>query len=492
MTLVLEIEHLVGVAFAAPSQASVLPDWPPQPDRVFSALVAAWGARGARTEERRALEWLEAQPVPELSASGGFPRSAATVFVPPNDPETGRVGNRSIMPALRRRQPRRFPAFRPDDPVVFLIWRDLTVDNEMLAALNCLARDTPYVGHSASLTRCRFRVDPAVEPGARPRRRVYRGRLAELERAHQAGRRPNYGADVDVSTAKDEDRHPRSVFASRWLVLEHVGGTMPDLRAAALVGKALRNAVMSGYKRTVGEAAVPDSVSGHSADGAPIAKEHLAIVPMAFVGWQHADGRVLGFALVPPADGTLLDDPRFQDAMRSIATWNDTSGRRELNLRADGFDLVFSLAPDSDRRSLDPAPYVATARTWASCTPIVIDRHLKASGNAARDLEMCEAIARACRNIGLPSPSQIRNADTAQEELAIAVSKHSAFKEAPSAYPSGRAPSWTRWRLPTSVASRQLTHAVLQFDQPIRGPVILGAGRFAGLGLCRALDPEAR
>ena len=95
----------------------------------------------------------------------------------------------------------------------------------------------------------------------RPRRRVYRGRLAELERAHQAGRRPNYGADVDVSSATDEDRHPKSVFASRWLVLECVGGTMPDLRAAALVGKALRNAVMSGYKRTVGEASVPAIVA---------------------------------------------------------------------------------------------------------------------------------------------------------------------------------------------------------------------------------------
>ena len=68
MTLVLEIEHLLGVAFAAQTPASTAPDWPPQPDRVFSALVAAWGAHGEPQEERRALEWLEAQPVP------GWPR----------------------------------------------------------------------------------------------------------------------------------------------------------------------------------------------------------------------------------------------------------------------------------------------------------------------------------------------------------------------------------------------------------------------------------
>ena len=46
MPLILEIEHLLGVAFAAQSAASSAPDWPPQPDRVFSALVATWGARG--------------------------------------------------------------------------------------------------------------------------------------------------------------------------------------------------------------------------------------------------------------------------------------------------------------------------------------------------------------------------------------------------------------------------------------------------------------
>ena len=64
MTLLLEIEHLLGVAFAAVSQASELPDWPPQPDRVFSALVAAWGLRGECEGERRVLEWLEALPGP--------------------------------------------------------------------------------------------------------------------------------------------------------------------------------------------------------------------------------------------------------------------------------------------------------------------------------------------------------------------------------------------------------------------------------------------
>ena len=462
MPLVLEIEHLLGVAFAAQSQAGVAPEWPPQPDRVFSALVATWSARGERAEERRALEWLEAQPVPEVAASSGFARTPATVFVPPNDPATGRIGDRSVMPALRRRQPRRFPAFRPDDPVAQLVWRDVGADRETIAALNALAADTPYVGHSSSLTRCRFRTDGAPERAASPRRRVYPGRLVELERSYHAGRRPNPGEDVRAEAAVV--REPTgSLFSDRWLVLEHVEGEMPDPRAAALVGKALRCALMSGYKRIGSEEAIPTVVSGHVADGSPSVEPHLAIAPLAFLGSQFADGRVFGFALIPPRESKLLEDEIFRAALRGVAAWNKQEERRELRLTA---------------RSLDPSPYVAVAKTWATSTPVVLDRHLKAKGNAERDAEVRELLHQACLNIGLPKPAR------------IAASKHSAVTGAPSAYPSGRAPRWTGWRLPKSLATRQLTHTLLQFHEPVRGPIILGAGRFGGLGLCRALDQE--
>lgn len=481
MPLVLEIEHLLGVAFAAVNPASIVPDWPPQPDRVFSALVAAWGARGERADERRALEWLETQPVPGIAASSGFARTPATVFVPPNDPETGRVADRSVMPAFRRRQPRRFPAFRPDDPIVQLVWRDVLADGAMIATLNALAADTPSIGHPSSLTRCRFRADEAPERTVSPRRRIYQGRLAELERSYHAGRRPNSGNAVRAAPAI-VSKPPKSMFSDRWLVLEQVEdrGEMPDLRAAALVGKALRCALMAGYRRIGEEAAIPPVVSGHAVDGAPSADLHLAIAPLAFLGSQFADERVFGFALIPPGDGKLLEDESFRNALLVVAPWKEEQERREISLTAHGFNIVLTPSPRRELHSLDPAPYVAVAKTWATCTPIVLDRHLKTKGNAEREAEIGQLLSQACLNIGLPAPAR------------IAAGKHSAVARAPSAYPSGRAPRWTGWRLPNSLASRQLTHAVLQFGQPVRGPVILGAGRFAGLGLCRALDPERR
>jgi CRISPR-associated protein Csb2 len=475
MALVLEIEYLLGVAFAARAPASDVPDWPPQPDRVFSALVASWAARGERAEERRALEWLETQPAPEIAATGGSSRSAPVVFVPPNDPETRKLADRTVMPALRRRQPRRFPAYRPDDPIVSLVWRNTAPEDETLAALKALAADTPYIGHSASLTRCRFHNGEMPAEREPSRRRVYAGRLAELRQQYYGDRRPNPGDAVRNAPAEMGSATP-NVFDNRWLVLEHADGDMPDIRAAPLVAKVLRNAVMAGYDRIGLSDAIPAEVSGHAANRQPSAEPHLAIAPMAFVCSRYASGAVLGFALIPPRHRNLLAEEEFQRALREIMPWSEAARRRELKLDGDGVHVTFRIAGVTERRSLDPAPYVAEAAVWASCTPLVLDRHLKETGNTAREAEVELLIRQGCINIGLPEPNR------------IVADKHSAMEGAASAYPSGPSPRWMRWRVPESLASRQLTHAVVEFAEPVRGPVIIGAGRFVGLGLCRPLD----
>jgi CRISPR-associated protein Csb2 len=477
MSLVLDIEHLLGVAFAAQGQASDAPEWPPQPDRAFSALVAAWGARGGPGEERRALEWLERLPYPEIAASGGAARTAPTIFVPPNDPASHHVADVMVMPAFRRRQARRFPAFHPDDPVVSLIWRDAMPDAGMLAALNRLAGETAYIGHSASLTRCRFRDGDAPYGGTPPDRCIYPGRFAELERGYQAQppRRPSPGATVRAAQATGDRHAVTGVFSDRWLVLEHVRGEMPDIRAAALLGREIRDTIMSGYRAIGLGEAIPAQVSGHWADGRPAREPHLAIAPLAFVGSAHASAAVFGFALIPPRTRDLLTDADFQRAVRAVIRREDED-RRVIVLDRRG--LTFAVGGATERRSLDPSRYVAAARVWASATPIVLDRHLKESGNAAREAQIASLIRQACVNAGLPEPER------------IAAGKHAAIEGAPSAYPSGGAPRWTRWRLPESLASRQLIHAVVEFDRPVCGPVILGAGRFVGLGLCLPLGAE--
>jgi CRISPR-associated protein Csb2 len=489
MTLVFEIEYLSGVVFAAKGQDSPEPDWPPEPDRIFSALVATWGAHGLREEEGSALEWLEELPPPLVAASTATPRTSAGRFVPPNDAKSGRTGNPEILPIRRRRQSRLFPATRPDEPLVRFYWEKAAPNEQMLNSLQQLASDTSYVGHSASLTRCRFThsQEPAPTEARHSRRWVYEGRFRELREDFAHNRRPKPGVRV-ISTAAPTDRTPQSYFSADWMILEHTGGAMPDIRAAALIAKEIRNTILSGYKQINRANDVPEAVSGHTSEGSPTPNPHLAIVPLAFAGTHlYADGHLLGFALVPPRESEIWSaengwSRELLQAMRAVAPFNQQIDRRALKLESSGeergsmrlrqFGLVLSPTLDSAKKSLSPVPYTATTRRFATVTPVVLDRYLKSKTPAEREEEIQEQIEAACTRIGLPAP------------IRIVPGKHSAVTGAPSAHPSGCSPDWMRWQMPRSLAGRFLTHALIEFSEPVQGPVILGAGRFVGLGLC--------
>lgn len=479
MSLVLEVEFLTGVCRAAREPGDDAPDWPPQPDRVFSALVSAWAARGERAEERAALEWLEDQPPPVIHASDCTSRTTPDVFVPPNDLKESRAAAAytKIMPDRRPRQPRRFPVARPDIPLMALVW-PAEPEPALFDALNAVARCVGYLGHSASLARCRFLSGEVAAQrfSAKPaRRRVYSGRLRELEEAHQAnpGRpaiRP--GAPVFAESP------PTPVSLDDWLTLEAIKGEVPDIRAAALVCRSLRKALMSGYRKAGLQDAIPEVVSGHAPDGTPTRFPHLAIVPMAFAGFPHADGRVFGFSLIPPR-GTSLDRIEgFRQAFERVAHYRPNEERRVLTLEGQPLNEPLRFAPSADdgtqKQSLSPIPYLRPSRIWASATPIVLERHLKRKNDA----EVRELVANACENAGFPRPDPDR----------IRAGKHSAVDGMPPARPSAGEPSWTRWRVPKSLASRPLVHAVIDFEAEVSGPVLLGAGRFTGLGFCRSVE----
>ena len=491
MSLLLEIDFLTGAYRGTSEPASAEADWPPQPDRVFSALVAAWGARGELAAEREALEWLESQTPPTIHAAPASLRSAPTVFVPPNDAKRSTAARTylKVLPDRRGRQPRRFPAARPDTtpespgapssaPLVFA-W-SVEPDEQVLPALESLARDVPYVGHSASLTRCRFLRGVAKElpfEGLPPTRRVYPGRLAELIGAHNANPiRPSIPAGASVPAPEPV---PAVGSDPGWLVLEVLSDWPLDLRAAAPIGRLLRDALMAGYGRNGRGESIPEVVSGHTPDRRPTRKPHLSIVPMAYVGSEHATGRIYGFALVPPAGTELRDIPGFAEAFRRVTHYEAERERRVLTLQGGPLprSRSLALAPTGEEsrslHSLRPTPYCTSARTWATVTPIVLDRHLKKN----TDAEIRDLVARCCANSGLPTPSP----------TSIRTGRHATFPGAPPARPHRGAPPWSRWRVPRSLASRPLVHAVIEFDEEVTGPVLLGAGRFTGLGLCRAL-----
>lgn len=482
--LTIEIEYLTGVVFAGNDRGDAA-DWPPQPDRLFSALVATWAARGRSAVEREALEWLERQPAPRVMACDApARRSLVTVFVPPNDDTSSSI---SILPDRRSRQPRRFPACVPTDPVVHLVW-DAEPEPEAHVALVSLAADTSYLGHSASLVRCHVRSEPPPPKPLTPAKRgIYHGRFAELERAFTAGRRPNPGTVSPHQPADVARTQPRSVFGRDWIVFRHEGGTVPDPVAAAIAAKTLLKAVLAGY----GEDAAPPWVSGHSADGSPTRLPHLGCVPLLDVGWQWSAGGLMGLALVLPRELEQATARANDPSARIVAVEDEAAfGRVDALYRAlarqaigrpplielglpGGVRWFIALDASPAARSLQPARYAASARRWSTVTPIALDRHPRAEG----DVE--EGIAAACMRIGLPAP------------LRVVPGKHAVPNGARSARRSRGTPEWAAWRLPPALEGRPLTHAVLEFQAPVEGPVILGAGRFNGLGLCLPLDREA-
>jgi CRISPR-associated protein Csb2 len=273
-------------------------------------------------------------------------------------------------------------------------------------------------------------------------------------------------------------------------VFEHAGGERPDLRAAAILCDTLRLALMRAWSKANGDP-VPSWIAGHEADGAPAREAHMAIAPLANLGYPHSDGKLMGLAIVPPAavvEAWAAPGPaafRQREAFaRALARLGDGSSPDE-----DGAGRVLTLAgakpanwtwrlraSTSGLRSLDPRRYAGdglrwASANWASATPVLLDRHLKSEGEAALD-EAAEIIRKACARVGLPLPEHVQ------------VSKHASVSGAAPAWPVGGAPAWQGWSRKASFGQRKLFHVTLGFSERVHGPVLIGAGRFVGLGLC--------
>ncbi|MCS7313249.1 MAG: type I-U CRISPR-associated protein Csb2 [Acidobacteria bacterium] len=204
-------------------------------------------------------------------------------------------------------------------------------------------------------------------------------------------------------------------------------------------------------------------VSGHGRHGMPLDGPHLALIPLACVGHPHADGRLLGLAAALPANLTADERRRVLQVLARV---------RELKLGRLG---RWSLVRETGRPPLwDLRPEAWTAHPrgathWSTVTPIAFDRHPKAKDPEAYRREVEEMIAAGCTATGLPRPQAV---------IATPVSAHLGVPPA-HAFPRLRRKDGTE---------RRHTHAILVFDRPVCGPVLIGAGRYRGYGVGRPLE----
>lgn len=545
-TLGIEVNFLTGRFVATYYNDRRQYEWPPHPARLYSAMVAAWAdADEPDQSERAALEWLEAQPPPAIAAAAATPRKIVAHFVPVNDvsvvgrawhertaigvsdlveqlhdelslssgevtrkaaqikrqlarkrevgAQVGRIGTTNpssglaMLPEQRRKQERFFPSVTPGDARVSYLWRDPAPIGIREALDQLLVRVT-RLGHPSSLVSCRVISDLGCPPatfepgdGAIGMRAVRRGQFAELQRhfARHTGFRPRalpftfvrYRA-VLADTQRPDGTRTKPNTSGQWVVFEfdHNSRALPATRAVE-IATAMRAAVFH-YAADP----IPEEISGHLANGTPTSAPHVAFLPLPYVGFEHADGRLLGIAISIPDS---LSNTARRALYRAIGNWERArEGALRLTFGASGTVYLRRQIGPATLASLRVGVWSKACCHWVSATPVALPRHpgrlSRGTANArAKAWAQAELVVKtACDHVGLPPPLSVNISLNPFLVGAVPATRYSMFSQ------SGRDGEPVR---------RQLIHAALTFEHPVMGSLILGTGRFLGLGLMRPI-----
>jgi CRISPR-associated protein Csb2 len=451
--LVLELEFLSGRFYGSDPTDRSRVEWPPHPSRLFSALVATHHGGGVVPAERLALEWLETQEAPKIAASAATVRTTPRVYVPTNDPKQNKE---DVIPEARTKKDRFFPSATPINPCVHYIWA-LEPESEIRSSLESLARKVVCVGHSSSLVRLSIKGD-SPEPnwipdpkGTHQFRTPVHGQLVALEEAfsQHRGIRPRALPTGFTSYRNASNQSVSQPWCSAWDDQWFGLRISPraNLRSTLALTEAFRGALMA-----LGPQPLPEWISGHEQEGAPTRQPHISIIPLADVGHRHSRGLIMGLAALLPRNLGFSERGLLAQIVASIP---------KLAIAGSEFQVEL-LGERPDRWTLDVRTWSGPSVEWASVTPVVFDRYPKdPSGDEAK-----EVIRKSCRDVGLPDP------------VDVAVQGQSPLIGSPSA---GLFPARQRLGKP----SRWHSHVILRFDQPISGPLVIGAGRHHGYGLMK-------
>lgn len=531
----IEVSLLTGRYVATSHYDRDLPEWPPHPARLFSAMVDAYhGADDPDTEERDALLWLETLAPPFIQASDVVERPAVTVYVPNNDSQVlgmslttnryarvqkaltrladpatdtkrrsatnaltkardvstqaARTGNTTVetaldlLPSGRHKQARSYPSVTPESPVITYVWENVGGADRHNDTIDNLLQRVTRLGHSSTLVACRVVTEPPDSSRWRPDvdgddelRTTGRGQLSALERRfddHQAQKprslpatMTRYRSDVRVAARPV----PSGDMAGEWFVFERVSGRQLGAWAVVSLASAVCKALMSALKTDI-----PPLISGHKADGGKVESPHLAIVPLPFVGHRRGDGLLKGFALILPRHSPLLNEAARHRLLKAIAILETARGKQgavEVRLTRGEGHIVYQRVFDTDLYSLRRIRWAGPSDSWVTATPIALNRHPGKlhrgdPGRLRRSFAEAEQTVRqACRNVGLPTPADVHLSVQPLLNGAVPVRRYPAFVQGDERY------------------RRALVHAAIRFGEPVDGPILLGTGRYLGLGL---------
>lgn len=460
-----------------------------------ASCTAEWGATSEPAQRSKTEQRLARAQAAATKARGKLHERIGTV--PSRYSDTDHTAATQLLPETRGRQPRTFPSLALPDPVVHLCWSSVT-DTPHQAALDRLAARLIRVGHSSSFVHARW-VHKAPEPRWIPHERGElllrvpgEGQLerlcAEFER--HRGEEPRvlpfraqrYRSANELETAPQDD-HSRHFDAHDWIILKRVGGPALPLTRGVDVAMAVRGALMRHADQPVAEV-----ISGHVETGEPSRAPHLMILPLAHVGHRHADGSIKGIALLLPRG---LDAAARRPVLRALGHW-EAVARKEFGEDEDDaptlkLGLSNALVLEVQRQvwgdpglaALRRTTWCTASREWLSVTPVALDRnpgdltHAEPARRETAFRAAAASIAQACENVGLPPPESVTVLPSGTWAGGAKSAHFPAFP-------------------PESGKLRRVkVHARIRFEQALAGPMILGAGRYLGLGLFRPLAEES-
>jgi len=466
-------------------------EWPPAPARVFQALVAGAAAGGSVPRSAAlVLKLLEDLPPPVIAAPRARRGQRVAVYVPSNDLDTvggdpDRIGDVRVKKSVQ-------PYLLEDAPTFLYAWALPEQTNlELVAIADGLYQfgrgiDPAWaVGELIDSEELRDRLceyrgiihRPKVGDGfnelATPTRGTldsilhrFNAALKRLQQRHDG--RTNFMQPPKARFAmvrydgvptyhlfelrKESD--PTKVFP--WTA-ERVTSLVEHVRDTAV--HALSTALPN-MKADIEQILVGRRVCG--AKASPI-EQRVRFVPLPSIGHMHAD-QLIRRVLVQIPPGPLLEN----DVLWAL------SGRQLFGAHAGELcDVTLSAAPADEMVAL----YSASSRSWRSVTPLALSstsrrkispshRLKEATSGTERVSEeqaaMC-AVTEALRHAAIDTP--LVRVHVQREPFERNGTRAERFAE--------------RTRFP----KESLWHVELEFCRAVKGPLLLGDGRFLGLGL---------
>ncbi len=417
MDIGIQFEFLVKPRISEPSNPR-FGEYPPNPDRIFQAMVSAGAETG---QDFFILSCLESAPA--IQASPYRVWAAPDRYVP----ENFRRGRKYHSGALRRS-----PIVFPENPTVTYVWRN--VPRDAAQPIKNIVEQVTHIGRAKSFVRSTVvpaeSVQITYEPdqqGDTLLRAPYPGRLDDLETAFQAGRRSTPAPGVRYRNVADK------IVSTEWgeLITLRPNRTL-DIHDTAKWADHMRKAILS-----VGGDDVPGLIHGHGCH------RHIAWAVIPDVGHKHAKGDVLGIGCWLPKDISVKERLLIVDLTTRIT---DVQG---IKMSLDRQNL----------KGLQTQTWSRKSRSWATVTPMALDRWPKK--------ESPENIVRKhLTQRGLPEP------------LNVICSSHSPV--------TGSATGYFR-RYACRRKNRYICHVQMEWEYPVEGPLLIGAERYFGGGLCRPL-----